>query len=173
MSLPKSFWDRVFINEWEPNACWLWEGRIHPSGYGRYSNNYIHRLMFMDFGGIITKEKPCVLHKCHEFGIPDNKLCCNPNHLRAGTSKENMADMISAGIIPAHIAIKNNKLHYFTSSECKINGSKGGGISSLMKTHCAQGHPYNLENTRLYRGERRCRPCSARIARNWRKKHGK
>lgn len=35
-----------------------------------------------------------------------------------------------------------------------------GGSNWAAKTHCPQGHPYDEQNTRLYRGSRTCRTCA-------------
>ena|ERR1017187_3021915 len=36
-------------------------------------------------------------------------------------------------------------------------GSVGGDRCQAQKTHCPQGHPYDNENTYLWRGKRKCR----------------
>lgn len=67
--------------------CWLWQGFIFPTGYGNFmweSGKYMgaHRASLMIF-----KELPAglnALHKCHV------KHCVNPDHLYAGTQKDNM-----------------------------------------------------------------------------------
>ena len=45
----------------------------------------------------------------------------------------------------------------------RINVLRGTSPSSkhARKTHCPQNHPYDEENTRIYRGSRRCRACQA------------
>jgi hypothetical protein len=35
-----------------------------------------------------------------------------------------------------------------------------GGQHQAMKTHCPRGHPYDLINTRFYKGRRFCRQCN-------------
>ena len=41
------------------------------------------------------------------------------------------------------------------------------GRWQLAKTHCPQGHPYDTENTNLYRGMRYCRSCGRANTRAW------
>lgn len=60
----------------------------------------------------------------------DNKRCVNPSHLWAGGAAANTQDMIA----------------------------KGRG-NHQRKTHCAHGHEFTPENTRLWRGARHCRAC--------------
>lgn len=68
-----------------------------------------------------------VLHSC------DNPPCCNPDHLRVGTSLNNARDMVGRG-----------------------RGYNQG------KTACPQGHPYRGKNFRRDTdGGRRCRKCEA------------
>jgi len=67
---------------------------------------------------------------CH---VCDNPSCVNPAHLWTGTAKDNNRDMQAKG------RLVNPK---------------------LAKTACANGHPYNEENTWITtRGWRACRVC--------------
>lgn len=43
-----------------------------------------------------------------------------------------------------------------------------GGENWAEKTHCPQGHPYDDQNTRRYKGSRVCRKCSTDRARAYR-----
>lgn len=45
----------------------------------------------------------------------------------------------------------------------RINNLRGMSpwAQHARKTHCPQNHPYDEENTRLYRGSRQCRACQA------------
>jgi hypothetical protein len=77
-----------------PNACWPWQGPVTVWGYGSATRNRrghnAHRLAYIAVNGEIPREV-VVMHKC------DNRLCCNPAHLEAGTQKQNIADMDAKG----------------------------------------------------------------------------
>lgn len=62
-----------------------------------------------------------------------NRACCNVKHLRAVPHQVNATENVEGTAWQIHAA----------------------------KTHCPRGHEYSKENTRLYRGWRHCRTCSA------------
>ncbi len=78
------------------NSCWFWNGAKNSRGYGQVQFNgkrtYVHRLVYAFVFGEIPKNS-FILHKC------DTPLCCNPEHLWAGTQKENMIDAREKGRI--------------------------------------------------------------------------
>lgn len=97
------FWAKVDKNgpvvRDEIGPCWLWTGgddgrSAQGEGYGKFLFNGVyrraHRVSYiMANGGI--EDGLCVMHMC------DTPKCVNPEHLRAGTLKDNMQDMISKG----------------------------------------------------------------------------
>ena len=85
------FWSQVDIGE--PDACWIWKGK-QDQGYGRFymgsKRVYAHRAAWHLTYGPIPRGLN-VLHKC------DEPACVNPKHLRLGTQRQNMKDMVEKG----------------------------------------------------------------------------
>lgn len=89
------FWGRVKTGP--ISDCWPWLGPNNGKGYGRYTRKVMaHRVAYQIVCGPIPEGK-IILHAC------DNPPCCNPLHLRAGTTVENSQDAIDRDRI-AHSA---------------------------------------------------------------------
>lgn len=118
------------------NGCWEWQGFTHkePNPYGNMSYRgrqwRTHRLAFHLAKGSI----PTGLDICHQC---DYKRCCNPDHLFAGTHRDNMLDM------------RAKKKMY-----------------QDRVTHCPRGHAYDEENTawkvtKIGGRARECKACTS------------
>lgn len=92
--LDDRFWTKVDTEH--PSGCWLWTANKNNRGYGLFRpggtapKELAHRLAYEDRFGPIPKG--CIiLHSC------DNPACVKPLHLRAGSFKDNVADMDARG----------------------------------------------------------------------------
>lgn len=79
------------------SQCWEWQGKLMHKGYGTLSLNNktvrAHRAAYEVFVGPIP-EGEVIMHLC------DNRRCINPEHLRAGTFKDNFEDAMRKGRMP-------------------------------------------------------------------------
>lgn len=84
------FWSRVAIGP--DDQCWPWKGAVDGGGYGTISIGNVlfqtHRIAYTLTNGPTDLN---VLHRC------DNRRCCNPAHLYAGTQEQNVNDMCVRG----------------------------------------------------------------------------
>ncbi len=111
--LPTYLRDRVVIDP--VTGCWVWARGRSSKGYGYATvggkSMAVHRLSWRTVVGPIP-DGYWVDHICR------NRPCCNPNHLRLVTPKQN--------------ALENNSGH---------------GAVNAAKTHCVNGHEFTPENT--------------------------
>jgi hypothetical protein len=89
------FWSKV--DRRGPDDCWPWLAKARTKfGYGRFAvpragrQLDAHKVAYLLTHGFIPAGL-MVLHRC------DNPPCCNPAHLRAGTSLDNMRDRAERG----------------------------------------------------------------------------
>jgi HNH endonuclease len=88
-----SFWEKVDRSGGN-DACWIWTRAVDMNGYGALKvwgkKVNAHRYSYELAYGRVPEDK-IVCHRCNE------RLCVNPQHLYAGTYKDNAKDMIAAG----------------------------------------------------------------------------
>ncbi len=113
-------------------SCWIYTGGLRR-GYGKISIN----------------NKSVSTHRfvyeyyygqlCPDLVIDHlcrNRACCHPDHLEEVTQKIN----VSRGL---------------------TGYTKGGSSGNAKKTHCKQGHEFNVKNTYIKKnGGRDCRTCN-------------
>jgi hypothetical protein len=92
MTPSERFWSKVAKDE--PDACWIWRGKLRNDGYGEFSAGRRKKFKAHRWSLEERLGRPLigiVMHSC------DVKLCVNPSHLREGTNKENSRDMVAKG----------------------------------------------------------------------------
>jgi hypothetical protein len=80
------------------SGCWEWTGGTNQYGYGlialtvdgKRTSRAAHRHQWLRERGPIPPGRH-VMHTC------DNRLCINPAHLRLGSPKDNVRDMMAKG----------------------------------------------------------------------------
>jgi hypothetical protein len=89
------------IHEWfsqqldkKESGCWEWKRYKTQKGYGQFHYNgkttFTHRFVLETKLGRPIFEGFMACHSCH------NRACCNPDHIREGTARENTRDMMDA-----------------------------------------------------------------------------
>ena len=97
------FWSRVDVRS--PLDCWEWRGGKHEKGYGVFrigQKPYRAPRLAWEF---FNRSALGSLYACHRC---DNPLCCNPEHIFAGSQRDNMADMVAKGRGRSSGAIKSD-----------------------------------------------------------------
>ena len=139
---PADFWAKVSVGAGD--GCWLWAGGVGRDGYGQtmYQRGRFrsHQLALILSG----MERPSAprnqaLHAC------DIPLCCNPSHLRWGTTQENTRDREERRKVPFQPAVgektRSAKLTeeavraILASTERGVDLARRYGVSCVAITH--------------------------------------
>ncbi len=129
------FWSKVNKNSgkfWHGTECWEWLGGLDRDGYGRYSIRINNKVLNLRAHRVSYSLKILVPKENEDtHHLCQNKQCVNPNHLQFLIKK------------------LHHKIHIKDSTKHQTS-----------KTHCPQGHEYNLENTYWYKNHRYCKTCT-------------
>lgn len=89
------------------DECWLWTGPKQQSPCPEFrtlTGKFFTSHVALALAGKVRPEGKHALHSC------DNRLCCNPAHLRWGTQRENMEDKVARGRTPRGSSSNKSKL---------------------------------------------------------------
>lgn len=91
----KSLAFKILKNTSKVGDCWVWTKSVGSHGYGNICTGAslietAHRVSYEVFNGEIPAGQ-VIMHSCN------NKRCCNPAHLSAGTQSQNMLDGLRNG----------------------------------------------------------------------------
>ncbi len=110
------FWSRIALTA-DDDRCWEWQYST-TCGYGAIKINThtfrAHRIAWQLANGRAPVLD--ILHSC------DNRLCCNPKHLREGTQKENNQEARDRGQWKPNYGEQNGKAFFTTDEILKIKG---------------------------------------------------
>lgn len=94
MGIAELFWKRVTKSD-DADGCWTHSGSLGSHGYPQATgfrgySEPAHRVSWYIHNGAVEGGL-FVCHRCN------NRMCVRPDHLYAGTHKQNMDDMARAG----------------------------------------------------------------------------
>jgi HNH endonuclease len=119
------------------NGCWMWTSTIISTGYGQFGRGsreegaeLAHRWSYEHFVGPIP-EGLFVLHHC------DVRPCVNPDHLYAGTHRDNMDDVIARGRSRKVLPVACNKGHEYVDGSWTWRPTGDGRYNYRACKECA------------------------------------
>lgn len=134
------------LDESDNKGCLIYQGFIHPNGYGQKRINggtplAVHRLALQEKLGRDLLSGMVACHSC------DKPTCINPEHLFEGTQIENVMDAVSKG--------RQTSPRLFTDIEIRrIRREYAGGESQknlALKYRVARNTIYQIVNYLTYK----------------------
>ena len=120
------------------SGCWIWTRALSGAGYGQARvdgrTQYMHRLAYEEYVGPIP-DGLFVLHRC------DVRCCCNPDHLFAGTTQDNTADMVKKGRNTRGSECKTAKLNESDVVRIRERYNSGERVVDI-----SQDYPVHIRN---------------------------
>jgi hypothetical protein len=113
------------------SPCMIWPGSIGKHGYGIATHDgeiiRAHRLAYLKAHGELPKGL-VIMHLCNV------KSCVNPDHLKAGTQSENIADAGKLGLMSRYgNAAGRAKLTWEQVGDIRTRSASGESALSLSK----------------------------------------
>jgi len=173
-TLEQRFWEKVDRSGGN-STCWIWTAHRDAKGYGSFESRRAHRVAYEMMVGPIPDGLQ-IDHLCRVTS------CVNPKHLEPVTLAENLRRAAAA-------RTRCKRGHEFTPENTYYDRAHGNARlcrectratgrewyrqhraphligqppSPRRRTHCAQGHEWTPENTRIYvypRNGKRQRVC--------------
>lgn len=152
-SLEERIAENIIIDE--ITGCWLFQGYLDKDGYSNISHNgktvRTHRATYILKNGLV-EDGLVISHLCDIKYPKDSKeyrKCCNPEHLKAVTNKENLSHMVESGrSIIATRAFKKGQTAGEKNVKCKMlsktvfeirkrimNGLKYGELKAMAEEY--------------------------------------
>ena len=135
--MPKGQYDRksleervsALISKNETTGCWVFQGNIDKDGYGQISDKsktvQVHRAMYIAKNGAIPAGH-IAGHLCDDKYPADCKeyrKCCNPEHIRPMTTKENIQRAVTLGrYVVSSGAFKKGQQSGENNTKSKLTG---------------------------------------------------
>ena len=160
------------------DGCWIWTQKsTHRFGYGQISGMPAHRYAYRWTHGELPPAPMWILHRC---GVA---ACCNPEHLYAGTAKQNAADTTWHGRRQGGAANHNAKLtdmqartlrkDYWEKGDSLVAVAKAAGIAPSAASRILKGTGYASAGGPIGESLRGARPrvLNSKIVSDCRKLH--